>query len=572
MSDKRAQELIQLGSKLYSDKVPLDSLWQEIAEQVYPERADFTTTLSLGEEFADHLMDSYPTMVRRELGNSISAMLRPKDKPWFKQTTMDDDLDNDPEVARFLEYLTKTTRIGIYDPRAKFIRATKEGDHDFVTFGQPVISVEEAPNRDHLYFRCHHLRDCVWLENEIGEIDHLHRKDKITARKMKRAFGEKVLHESVKKACEKEPGKTFEMRVIVMPSDEYDYTKEGSKDGKGRKLPFVCVYIDVENEKILKEAGLPEFLYVVPRWHTIPGSQYAFSPAAMSALPDARMAQDMARIILESGEKAVDPPMVAREEAVREGNLQAGAITWIDTEYDERLGDPFRPIDLKPDMSTGFAMRQDIRDMLAKAFFIDKLALPEAGSKMTAYEISQRLEEHVRNLLPLFEPMEVEYNTKILDKAFALMSNMGRFDWSQMPDKLRGRDVSWRFTNPMQNISERVLVSQFQEALQVELAAAESGAATKRINVNRARDDAIRGIGAPAAWRLSDDEMAAIAAEAEEQAADDALVQEAAMGAELVGKLSDASMKVGQAIQPTPVNGGALKSTPPKALPPPRAA
>jgi hypothetical protein len=571
VGDARARELIDLGTKAFSDKNPLDCLNQEIAENIYPERANFTRELILGEDFSSHLMDSYPVLVRRELGNSISAMLRPKDKPWFRQSTMDDDLDNDPEVAKFLEYMTKVTRAGIYDTRTKFIRATKEADHDFVSFGQPVISVEEAPSRDHLYYRCHHLRDCAWYENEIGDIDHLHRKDKMTARTMRRKFGEKVLHESVKRACEKSPGQMFDLRVVVMPSDEYDYVGEGSKNAKGRKHPFVIVYIDVTNERVLKEGGLPEFLYVVPRWHTIPGSQYAFSPAAMTALPDARMMQDLARIILESGEKAVDPPLAAKAEAVREANIQAGGITWVDLEHDGKISDAFAPVNLNADMRTGFAMRTDVRDLLSKAFFIDKLALPEAGAKMTAYEISQRLEEHVRNLLPLFEPMEAEYNTQLLDKSFALLANMNKFDWSLMPDILSKTETVWRFRNPMQEISERILVSQFQEALEIEAAAAQAGVAAKRINFAIARDDALRGMAGPAKWRKSDDDMAAEAVAATEAVETQEMLGEVAQGAALVDQVSDASMKLGQAMQPRqPVNGGALKTEQPKALPAPK--
>jgi hypothetical protein len=574
VGDSRARELIELGSKLYTDKIPYDSLCQEIAEQLYPERADFTRQIVLGNEFADHLMDSYPLMVRRELGNSISSMLRPKDKPWFRQSTADDDLDNDPEVATFLEYLTKVTRANIYDTRTKFIRATKEGDHDFITFGQPVISIEEAPNRDHLLYKCHHPRDCAWLENEVGEIDHLHRKDKMSARAMKRRFGEKVLHESIKKACEKSPGQLFDLRVIVMPSDEYDYIGSDSKGAKGRKLPYVCVYIDVANEKVLKEGGLPEFLYAVPRWQTIPGWQYAFSQAAMTGLPDARMAQDLARILLESGEKAVDPPLLASGEHVREANLQAGSLSWVDLDGgDRKVSDFLSPMNINSDMRTGFAMRQDIRDMISKAFFIDKLQLPEAGSKMTAYEISQRLEEHVRNLLPLFEPMEVEYNTKLLDKSFALLNNMNKFDWSRMPEQLSGMETSWRFRNPMQDISERVLVTQFQESIQIEMAAKEVGVPVSRTDFARARDDALRGGGGPARWRKSDEAMEAEAGQIAEAAETQELLGDVSQGAALVDQLSDASMKVGQAMQPTPpVNGGALKAAPQKQLPPPRAA
>jgi hypothetical protein len=38
---------------------------------------------------------------------------------------------------------------------------------------------------------------------------------------------------------------------------------------------------------------------------------------------------------------------------------------------------------------------------------------------MTAREVSVRQQEFIRNLLPLFEPIEVEYNSKLLDKTYS---------------------------------------------------------------------------------------------------------------------------------------------------------
>ena len=207
MSDAGAKELLSLGSKLLTAKQPYNSLCQEIAINIYPERADFVTPLILGQEFSAHLADSFPVLTRRELGNSLSAMLRPRQQPWFMSSTGIESIDNDPECARFLEYLTVCTRTAMYDKRSKFVRATKEADHDYVTFGQPVISIEEAPSREHIYYKCHHIRDCAWLENEIGEIDHLHRNDKMSARALMRKFKPEELHATVKKAAEKEPNK-----------------------------------------------------------------------------------------------------------------------------------------------------------------------------------------------------------------------------------------------------------------------------------------------------------------------------------------------------------------------------
>ena len=143
-------------------------------------------------------------------------------------------------------------------PAPSLCGATKIADRFYTNFGMAVISCEEAPKtRDHLYFRSFHLKDCAWLENELGEVDHLHRKEMISARTMLRRFsgsGDNISSE-VKEAAEKTPNKEFEMRVVVMPADEYDMAAGKSKR-RGRKLPFVICYIDVENGQVIREGGL----------------------------------------------------------------------------------------------------------------------------------------------------------------------------------------------------------------------------------------------------------------------------------------------------------------------------
>lgn len=558
--DGRAKELIDLGDRMFARRDPMLTLWQEIADNFYVERSNFIREFTSGEEFADHVTDSFPHLMRRELGNNISTMLRPRERDWFGLTTEDVDRDRDPNNAAYLEWVTKKVKKAIYDPRAKFVDCTKGCDHDFVTFGQAVMSVEDFRNDDfpHLFFRQHHLRDCAWLDNGKLDVDELHRKDKLSARQMKMLFGEDVLARPVKEACKKDPGREFNIRHIVMPREAYDYLEMQGKAKIGKKKTrFVSIYLDADNCKILKEGGFPDFPYIVPRWHKVSGSPYSFSPCTTIALPDGRMMQMMARIILESGEKAVDPPMIASGEHIREVNIAAGALTWADATEDIRKS--IMPIQVENNMQVAFAMRQDMREIMRTAWFVEKLTLPPvAGSEqMTAEEVRIRQDEFIRNLLPLFEPMEIEYNTKLLDKAYGLMVDMGAFNNDEAPDDLRGADVSWQFESPLQVATRRQITSQFTEVLNViamyaEIAPVAQQAGPLPVDLAKGLKDAIYGIGSPADWALSDEQMAQ-AAEASAQKAQDQQMMEAINGGALTASnVADASQKVGQAMLPPP--------------------
>jgi hypothetical protein len=137
-----AKRLRDLSDTLFGKKSPLNSLHQEIADNFYPERADFTVSRSLGTDFAAQLMSSFPVVCRRNLGNQFGTMLRPTARPWFHVNRKFYKDEQDTEAKGYLEWFEETQRRAMYDRSAFFTRATKEGDHDFAAFGQCAISVE----------------------------------------------------------------------------------------------------------------------------------------------------------------------------------------------------------------------------------------------------------------------------------------------------------------------------------------------------------------------------------------------------------------------------------------------
>ena len=109
-------------------------------------------------------------------------MLRPSGRPWFKPRVQDENVNKDPDARAWLDWAGGVMRRAMYDRPAGFVRATKEGDHDFAAFGQTVIQPSFNANMDGLLYRTWHLRDCVWIENAELQIDTLHRKTKYSAR------------------------------------------------------------------------------------------------------------------------------------------------------------------------------------------------------------------------------------------------------------------------------------------------------------------------------------------------------------------------------------------------------
>lgn len=544
--EKRIDEQLKIGDDLFSKRLPWISLLQEIALNFYVERADFTVTRSVGEEFADHLMSSVPVLARRELGNQIGSMLRPASKDWFHNRTNQNYEQLDNAGKRWLEYSEGVMRRVMYDPVSQFTRATKEGDHDYAAFGGAVLSCGLNRAADAALFRCWHIRDVAWAENAEGRIDTIHRKWKPTNRDIARTFKNHSpkVDEEIK---QNQLLSTHDVRHIVVPSEQYE-----AAVGKKWKTPFVSIFVDVDHEGyIMEEIGVPTLGYIIPRWVTIPGSQYPYSAATVAALPDARLVQAMTLTILEAGEKSANPPMVSVGEVIRgDYQLFAGGVTQVDAEYDERTGEALRPIaqDYRG-LPNGRDMLKESRELISEAFYLNKLSpLPQTQDKqMTAFETGQRVQDYIRQALPLFEPIEMEYNGALCQEVFALCRRMGAFGpESTIPDSVRGKPIQFKFESPLHDAIEAQKGQKLADAKALIAQVADlDPAAPHMVDAITALRDALEGIGVPKRWLRSDQQMAAITSAAADAAKTQQLLGVLGQGANVAKTAGEAAQALG---------------------------
>ena len=546
------KDLYAVANDLFGKKSPLQSLWQEIAENFYPERAEFTLRRSIGADFAANLMTSYPAMCRRDLGNQFSTMLRPTAKPWFHIQRQYQEKGEDMDVKRMLEQMEKVQRRAMYDPLSMFTRATKEGDHDFAAFGQCAISVEvnnDTVFGQHLLYRCWHLRDMCWQENETGRIGTIFRKWKPTANTMVKTF--KNVHQKTKDINAKTPFEELECLHMVVDADMYD------ADAKGKRR--WSIWYDPANDHILEATPINHKHYIIPRWQTVSNSQYSYSPATVAALPDARLIQAMTFTLLEAGEKATSPPMVATMDAVRSDiAVYAGGITWVDQEYDERLGEALRPItqDFRG-FNFGVQMSQDARGMIREAFYLNTLKMPERAPEMTAYEVGQRVQEYIRNALPIFEPLEAEYNAALCEETFDILVRNGAFgNPGSWPEGLQGANIEFTFESPLHDAIDQ---QKGQKILEVKTLLADAIAldpsAAFVVDAKTALRDALVGIQTPATWLRTEDEIKILAAQQAQAQQAQQMLSSMEQASKVASNLSGTSVEAPNPGAGAPVSG-----------------
>lgn len=485
-------QLKGLAQDAITKHAPMMSLYQTLADHFYAERADFTVTRNVGTELADLLVESFPQLVRRDLGDSLSAMLR--DGDWFAIG-----VDGEPDQVgeMWLQWATKRLNKLFYDRSSNFVRATKEGDHDFITFGDCVLSVEVNKKVDGLLFRCWHLKDCSWWDDESGQVGGVVRMWKPTYGDMVKYFGKENVHEDIAKAEGKDRFKQGDVRHLCIPSEMLDDPEITN--------PWVSIFIDVKNDKIMEKTGINNKMYVVPRFKTIPGQPFAYSPATVIGLPDARSIQQMQHTLLEAGERYTRPPLIATEKVIRSDiDLSADGITYVSDEYDEKLGAALRPLAQdRGGFPIGLEMKQSQIDTLKSAFYTNKLAILSDNKERTAYEASEIVKQYRRENLPLFSPIESEYNGQLCELAFDVAFSAGFLGSPQdVPQSLRGRDVVFKFESPLSVSEEEEKVGQFHEVVQMATEAASIDPnAMANVDVDEALRDAMTGTGAPEKWK-----------------------------------------------------------------------
>ena len=537
---ERATRISAMAASAFTAKMPLDTFWQEVAELHFTEHADFTIRRN-DDQFASGVYDSTPQLYRRDFGNYLGSVLRPKGREWFHGRDRDAEADDQQNIRAHYERTDRRMRSLIYDNRSQFISAQALADHQYVTFGNCVTSGEPRSDRSGMLYRTWHLRDCAWAEDVDGEVDTVYRRFKMKVSHLcaKEKAGWEV-PQKIRDKLKKEPEAKVQCLHVSMPIHSYyagDRPKSKQKD-------WISVYICEDTKDILFEEELSEFRYAVSRWFRLSNSPYAISPCAVISTPDARTMQSMTYSIMQAGEMAVEPPLIGQSEVVLGPvNLFPGGITWADKNYDERTGDALKPINLGKVPELGVSLHGAIRNQLADTWYLNKLFLSVGGGEMTAQEVERRWQEFQRATQPIIEPAEPERNGRVLDLTYDVAMNMGWLGSDEdRPRELDGREFDWSYDNPVEDARREAITLTFEKALTLTQAAAQANPkVAARFDVAKAHEDVMTAI-APAGWRLEPDDPEV---EAAEKDIEDAAMMQGAI--EEAGQVTDVAATAAQA-------------------------
>lgn len=449
MSD-RIDSLIRRWERLKGEKSRWHEHYDDLARVMLPRRIGFSTTTVEGERRLDNNYDGTPMIAARGLANAMGGLLRPSGLPEIEMRTEDDALNDQEEVKAWLGDAKDRLRDAFNNPRARFRQAAGEADQDLVVFGQSVKFVGESRRRNHLAFRCLHLKDATTFFDETGNPEGVFIHRRLPLRHVVELFGERSLSAESRKTHAKTPDHKIQVLQAVQPREN------GRADALfARDMPIAELWIELDAKHILSEGGFHEMPFVVARWDTSSGEDQGRSPG-MIALPDADTLQAMGETILIAGQRAADPPLMAPND----GSFDAvhtfpGGLSYYDVETAVAVrGNPFFPLESGTNLPITRDMQHDTRQQIFAAFFRNVLNLPVEGPQMTATEVIQRKEEFIREIGPVFGRLESDDTAPTVERAFMLMLRGGGF--APIPDALAGANVVFEYDSPVKRIKDQI--------------------------------------------------------------------------------------------------------------------
>jgi len=421
------QTLIKLitgrQTKLEQTKISFNDRMQDVADYVCPHRDDILGNRLPGEKKGTKIFDGTAVSAAVLAADGIHGYHVSPAFPWFKYTMNRKAANKVPEVKEWLE----DTEFNIYTAlnRSNFYSEMWSYIYDGFTIGTAPIYAEEDLTDGRIIFEAVHPGEVYIAENKYGEIDILHRKRKLAARKLVQMFGEKDCPQYVCNACESDPFKEFEVIHAVYPRDDYDDRK---KDGKSKK--FASVWMVTQSNHICRESGMDAFPYNVWRYLRTGKDPFGISPAHL-AMSDIKGLNLMSKTLLGAAQLSVDPAY--NVPAYLEGKVQ---LKPRGLNY-QKNGDSITPIHTGQGFPIGIDREQAKQRSIRERFHVDTflmLANLEGRGQRTAYEVSQMMSEKAAVLGAELGPLNTCLDN-ILDRVFDIETAAGRI--APPPDVLQ---------------------------------------------------------------------------------------------------------------------------------------
>lgn len=464
----RSEELFNSAERQNSENI-----WKEIAEFTLNNQYTFSNSnvasqtdisslhsTNAGSKRTRRVFDSTALQAVQDLAAAFQGTLTNPATVWSKLRFQEDELNNDEEATMWLEKVN--AKIHNEFNESNFDTEMAKCYQSFVSMANMALFHElNEDDKDFfsgLRFTSLHLSELMWAEDKNGTVDTIFRKFQMTARQMFEKWGNKV-SDDVIKALTNNPDLSFEILHAIFPRDKKKVKLNELGLADGTKRPFASFYIEMNKKNVLSESGYYEFPIHVGRWSLMPGERFGRGPGHL-AIPDIRSLNKLMQLNLEALAKDINPPLLAQQrDVLGQLDLRPKSISVV------RDVNGFKELNSQARTDRVETSIVRLKESVRSIFFLDKLLLPnrQDTGEMTAFEISQRIEQMHRVLGPTLSRINSEVLQPLVVRAFKIMLRAGALP--AMPDilKEKGVDIEIVFVNQLARAQQIQDVSNIQQ-------------------------------------------------------------------------------------------------------------
>jgi hypothetical protein len=442
MAESRADDILRRQDQMRALRSNWESLWQEVADRVWPQMSDFTGKRAGGEKRTEKLFDSTAPLALEKFAAAIHSLLTPDNQQWHKLTTTDKNLREVHSVKQYLEDVAEILFAVRRSPFSNFASQANECYKSLGAFGTMGMMVEDVPGKG-IRYKSIHLSELFVSENMHGKIDTVHRRFEYSARQAVEAFGLDKLPGKIREAYEKQDeASRFEFIHAVEPNKKRDPRR---LDHAGMK--FYSCYVSVEGRQIVEEGGYRTFPYPVSRYSTNPREVYGRGPA-MLVLADIKMLNEMEKTTLRAGHLAVDPPLLLFEDGALQGfKMRPRALNFGGV--DDQGRELVKPLQTGANLPWAHELSDGKRKLVNDAFLVSLFQILVETPQITATEAMLRAQEKGQLLAPTMGRQQAEFLGPVIERELDILQMAGILP--DMPQEMleAGGDYDIEYTSPL---------------------------------------------------------------------------------------------------------------------------
>ena len=255
-----AGKIIEKAERLFNtvERHAADIEWNALSKNIIPNQSGVfvTTTTTPGIRRTRGMYDATAVQANQDLSAAIHSTVTNPAAQWFNVAFKDEELNNDSEALAWLESVKADMLSAINE--SNFDVQIAKNYQSFTALGTMVLMHEEKEKEEGQFagfrFTAWHLSQLALEEDENGDVDTVYRKFKLTANQAFKRWEGKVSKDIIE-ALETNPHQEFEFLHCIAPRDKKQVKLGDGGLAPPNKRPYMSVYVDVDNHKIMETGG-----------------------------------------------------------------------------------------------------------------------------------------------------------------------------------------------------------------------------------------------------------------------------------------------------------------------------